>query len=103
MTIHVHDANGFKVKTSLRYMYMSIFECNNTAMKKIELKRNRLIGLQENEKNLMDVIHPQNETIADKEVDDIDLDKGGGVDGVNINQPLFTLDEYLKSNDSVIL
>ena len=52
---------------------------------------------------MMDVIHPQNETIADKEADDINLDKGGGVDSVNINQPLFTLDEYLKSNDSVIL
>ena len=100
---YVRDANRFKVKTSLHYMYVSIFECNNTAMKKIEPKRNRLIGLQENKKNLMDVIHPQNETIADKEVDDIDLDEGGGVDGVNINQPLFTLDEYLKSNDSVIL
>ena len=89
---YVHDANRFKVKMSLCYMYVSIFECNTTAMKKIELKRNRLIGLQKNEKNLMDVIHPQNETIADKEVDDIDLDKGRGVDGVNTNQPLFTLD-----------
>ena len=100
---YVHDAKGFKVKTSLCYMYMSIFECNTTAMKKIEPRRNRLIGLQENEKNLMDVIHPQNETIVDKEVDNIDLDEGRGVDGVNINQPLFTLDEYLKSNNSVIL
>ena len=98
-----HDANGFKVKTSLCYMYVSIFECNTTAMKKIEPKRNHLIGLQENKKNLMDVIHPQNEKIADKEVDDIDLDEGGGVDGVNTNQPPFTLDEYLKSNETVIL
>ena len=100
---YMHDANGFKVKMSLCYMYVSIFECNNTAMKKIEPKRNCLIGLQKNKKNLMDVIHPQHETIAGKEADNVDLDEGEGVDAVNINQPLFTLDEYLKSNNSVIL
>ena len=98
---YVLNKHGFKLKWSLKFMYTSIFDANNCAVKKAESKRNRLIGLQDTKSNLLDAINPLKEQNA--EIENNELDDDGPEDVGNVNQQMLTLDEYLKSDQSVIL
>ena len=46
---YVRDQNGHKVKTTNKFHYTSIFDCNDENVKKHETRRNRFIWLQDNE------------------------------------------------------
>ena len=81
-------------------MYISIFHCNEETGKKPETKRNRLVGLQDTESNLLDVIKPQKDQNVDVDINEQDEDVN---EAANENERTLSLDEYLKSDDCVIL
>ena len=98
---YVRDQNGHKVKTTNKFLYTSIFDCNDENVKKQETRRNRFIGLQDNEKNLLDVINPHRNQNLDMDINDQEED--GVNDGENEQQRTLSLVEYLKSDSCVIL
>ena len=87
---YVCNEHGFKVKRALKYMYVSIFDSNIGTVKKAETKRNQPLGLQDPERNLLDVIYPQKE--PNTEIENNELDEEGTEDLGNVNQWMLTLD-----------
>ena len=98
---YVQDQNGHKVKTTNKFLYTSIFDCNKENVKKQETRRNQLVALQDNENNLLDVINPHRNQNLDMDINDQDED--GVNEAENEQQRTLSLDEYLKSDSGVIL
>ena len=100
---YLREEDGFKVKRRRKYECVSIFarnrENNFDEGNKCESKRIRMVGLQENEKSLLDVVRPAyaNGNEENEETDDIVK----GQDPQN-NTPI-SLEDYLKSDNSSIL
>ena len=92
---YIREENGFKVKRKRKYMCTSIFQTNEVE-KKSELKRNCIIGLQENERSILDIVHPLPE--ENQMIDEENLN-----DQRNKNEQFLTLEEYLHSEQSSIL
>ena len=89
------EEDGFKVKQKRKYMCTSIFQ-NNELGKKSELKRNHIIGLQENERSILDIVRPlteENEGINEEILNN----------QPNENEQFLTLEQYLGSEESSIL
>ena len=70
-------------------------------MEKQETRRNRFIGLQDNEKNLLDVINLHRNQNLDMDINDQEEDSVN--EGEKEQQRTLSLVEYLKSNSCVIL
>ena len=96
---YLQEPNGFKVKRKRKYLYKSMFEVKDIAVRKIEIKKSRIVGLQDNECSMLDIVHPpgQNNTVQN-EMDDDQLN-----DGINENEGVETLEQYLRSDQSSIL
>ena len=96
---YVHKPNGFKEKENIKYECVSIFmkadEDKEETQKKSDGKRNKLIGLQESERSLLDVVYLHHEQNNDDTDNFEDLD--AAVPRVD------SLDEYLQSSESNIL
>ena len=89
------------MKTTNKFLYTSIFDCNEENVKKQETRRNQLVGLQDNENNLLDVINLHRNQNLDTDIND---QEGDGVnEAENEQQRTLSLDEYLKSDSCVIL
>ena len=68
-------------------------------VQKPETKRHRLVGLQDNERNILDIVRPQIEqNLNDNDIDDDVLNNAG-----NENDNIITLDQYLHSDESFVL
>ena len=89
------------MKTTNKFLYTSIFDCNDENVQKHETRRNRFIGLQDNEKNLLDVINPHRNQNLDMDINDQEED--GVNEGEKEQQRTLSLVEYLKSDSCVIL
>ena len=92
---YIREEDGFKVKRKRKYMCTSIFQTNEVE-KKSELKRNCIIGLQENERSILDIVCPLPE--ENQMIDEDNLN-----DQRNENEQFLTLEEYLCSEQSSIL
>ena len=80
-------------------MYTSVFEGKECGVQKPEMKRHRLVGLQDNERNILDIVKPQIEqNLNDNDIDDDVLNNAG-----NENNNIISLDQYLRSNKSSVL
>ena len=63
------------------------------------MKRHHLVGLQDNERNILDIVRPQIEqNLNDNDIDDDVLNNAG-----NENDNIITLDQYLRSDESSVL
>ena len=96
---YVREPDGLKVKKNRKYMYTSILEGKECGVQKPETKRHHLVGLQDNEQNILDIVKPQTE----QNVNDNDIDDNVLNNARNENDNIIALDQYLCSDESSVL
>ena len=95
----MREPDGFKVKKNRKYMYTSVFKGKECGVQKPKMKRHHLVGLQDNEQNILDIVRQQ----IEQNVNDNDIDDDVFNNARNENDNIITLDQYLCSDESSVL